>query len=264
MSRKIILIVIFVLFFIIYSYLPLSQIFFSNVPMTEVSMRFNTPDEVTNFYFTNLFSNENKLYYFENYNLLINGAIFPRWAKPIGDKIVLGTFQGIILIYGSLAKIFSNFIISFLTPIFALIGVVFFYNIIKMIFNKKIAIISGFLMLTFPAYVYYSSRVMFHNVLFLTLLFGGLYFLLKLFSVSLCNFKRDFTRIKYFYAVLAGLFLGLGLITRTSEIVWMFLLVSVFLLFNLKLLKNYYKYILLILIISILCFVPVLINNKNL
>jgi len=254
-KTKIILAVFCAVFFVIYSYLPISQIFFSDVPTSKVSIRFNTPDEVMNFYFTNLFADENKMYYSEPYNLLANGFIFPRWAKPIADKITPGTFQGIILIYGSLAKIFSKFIIPFLTPLFAVIGALFFYGIIKLIFNKKIALISFILMLTFPAYIYYSSRVMFHNILFFSLLLGGLYFLLKLFYV-----KKN----KYIYSVLAGLFFGLSLITRTSEIVWVFLLVLIFLLFNFKNLKSYYKYLIIIFIIFILCFAPVLINNKNL
>ncbi len=123
---KVILGTLCIVFFVIYSYLPLSQIIQSDIPMNEIGMRFNTPDEVMNFHFTNIFVDENKMYYVEPYNIVANGVVFPRWAKPLGDKITLGTFQGIILIYGSIAKVFSKFVIPFLTPIFAILGVLFF------------------------------------------------------------------------------------------------------------------------------------------
>ncbi len=250
---KVILGTLCIVFFVIYSYLPLSQIIQSDIPMNEIGMRFNTPDEVMNFHFTNIFVDENKMYYVEPYNIVANGVVFPRWAKPLGDKITLGTFQGIILIYGSIAKVFSKFVIPFLTPIFAILGVLFFYGIIKLVFNKKIALISSILMLVFPGFMYYASRTMFHNVLFLSLLLGGIYFLLKLFDI-------DKIKSKYIYSVLTGLFFGLSLITRTSEIVWVLLIVLIILGFNFK--KIRWKYLLISLIIFILCFVPVLANNK--
>lgn len=252
-KTKIILIVFCVIFFVIYSYLPLSQIIQSNIPMDEIGMRFNTPDEVMNFHFTNIFVDENKMYYIEPYNLIANGVVFPRWTKPLGDKITLGTFQGIILIYGSIAKVFSKFVIPFLTPLFAIIGVLFFYGIIKLIFDRKIALISSILMLIFPGFIYYASRTMFHNILFFSLLLGGLYFLIKLFY-----FKDN----KYIYAILTGLFFGLSLITRTSEIVWVLLIVLIILGFNFK--KIRWKYLLISSVIFILCFIPVLSNNKAL
>jgi ABC-type multidrug transport system fused ATPase/permease subunit len=252
---KVILGTLCVVFFVIYSYLPLSQIIQSDISVNEIGMRFNTPDEVMNFHFTNISVDENKMYYIEPYNLVANGVVFPRWAKPLGDKITLGTFQGIILIYGSIAKVFSKSVIPFLTPIFAIIGVLFFYGIIKYIFNRKIALISSILMFVFPGFIYYASRTMFHNVLFLSLLLGGIYFLLKMLDI-------DKIKSKYIYSVLTGLFFGLSLITRTSEIVWVLLIVLIILGFNFK--KIQWKYFLISLIIFILCFIPILSNNKAL
>ncbi|MFH1610751.1 MAG: glycosyltransferase family 39 protein [Patescibacteria group bacterium] len=257
---KVILGTFCVVFFVIYSYLPLSQIIQSDISMDEIGMRFNTPDEVMNFHFTNIFVDENKMYYIEPYNLVANGVVFPRWAKPLDDKVTLGTFQGIILIYGSIAKVFSKFVIPFLTPIFAIIGVLFFYGIVRMIFDKKIALISAILMFIFPGFIYYASRTMFHNVLFLSLLLGGIYFLLKLFYAEKNKPSKATPRGKYIYSVLTGLFFGLSLITRTSEIVWVLLIVLIILGFNFKKIK--WKYLLISLIIFILCFVPVLANNK--
>jgi 4-amino-4-deoxy-L-arabinose transferase-like glycosyltransferase len=248
-------------FFFIYSFLPLAQMTQSPISLSEVSLRFNTPDEVLNNHFADLYAESGKMYYEEPLNLLIGGVIFPRWARVAEEKITPGTFQGIILVYGNLAKIVGRVTIPFLTPFFAVIGVLFFYLLVKEFFEKRVAFVSALLMFIFPGFWYYASRTMFHNVLFLTCLLASLYFLVKLIKhTNQHEPKHKATQI--IWAVPAGLFFGLALITRTSEVVWVALTVLIILLILKPKMKNFWPYALLGLVVCALCFLPILHNNK--
>ena len=260
-----ILAILAIVFFIVYSFLPISQLIWQNEHNIQSSLKFNTPDEVINHYFSEQYAKTGELYYFEPLDNFANRVIFPRWAYVIESRITPGNFLGMDLIYGNLAKIFSTNIIVFLTPFFAVISVLFFYLLIKLFFENKqngskqelgaspIAFISALLMFIFPGFWYYASRTMFHNILFLSLLVIGLYFLIKLFNIN---------KNKLCVSILTGLFFGLSLITRTSEIVWVFLIILLILVFNLKKLKNLWLYLLLSFVIFSFCFVPVLYQHK--
>lgn len=250
-------------FFFIYSFLPLAQMTQSSVPIGEVSLRFNTPDEVLNNHFANLYAEKGKMYYEEPLNLLIDGVIFPRWARTVEEKITPGTFQGIILVYGNLAKIIGRATIPFLTPFFAVLGVIFFYLLVKEFFEKRVVFVSALLMFIFPGFWYYASRTMFHNVLFLTCLLAGLYFLVRVIKTDLHRLENRSTQIhRFVLTILMGLFLGLALITRTSEVVWVALTILIILLILKPKIKNFWPYALIGLLVCALCFLPILHNNK--
>ena len=263
-KQKIAIAVLMLMFFVIYSFLPISQLKFQQENnITNQSLKFNTPDETINYYFSTSFAKSNSLYYLEPLNDFMHRVIFPRWAFVIDGKITPGNFLGIDLIYGTLGKIFSINIIAFLTPLFSILGALFFYLIIKKFFNSQVAFISFLLILFFPAWVYYSSRTMFHNILFFSLFLVGLYFLLKLFQTPDSRFKIiNLSRTAMRDSTLTGLFFGLSLITRTSEVVWIFLIVLIILIFNFKKLKTLWPYLILSLIIFSACFIPVFYQNK--
>jgi hypothetical protein len=100
---------------------------------------------------------------------------------------------------------------------------------------------------------------MFSNILFLSLAMGGIYFLLKFLNSE--KIKNKITN-SFWYSILIGIFFGLSLIVRTSEVIWLFLLVLIILLFNLKKLKNKWQYLILSLIIFSACFIPIFYHNK--
>ncbi|MFH1188112.1 MAG: glycosyltransferase family 39 protein, partial [bacterium] len=134
---------------------------------------FNSPDENANYFFSNLFVNESRL----DYPLPENSDIIhPRSMTVASQKIVPQSFLGMPLIYGFLGKIFGSNAIIFFTPVIAAISVLFFYEIIKKIFNEKIAFLSGILVFIHPAFWYYSTHSMYHNVLFVSFLIMGVYF----------------------------------------------------------------------------------------
>ena len=188
-------------------------------------VNFTSPDETANYYFTELFSDSGELRYSESLHEIGTGLTRPRSTVMVGEYVAPGSFLGLMTIYGVIAKIFGSGIILLLTPIVSVVGVLFFYKLIKEIFSKRIAFISALLLFVLPPYWYYSSRGMFHNVLFLVLFIIGLYYLIRIFTASLQK------KSVWLHIVLSGLFIGLALFTRTSEISWILPLLIVLIFF---------------------------------
>jgi hypothetical protein len=206
-NQEKVLILLLFLFFCVYS-----TIIFKN------GLIFNSPDENANYFFANLFNQTNSFIYDTQTNTDI---VHPRSMTVIDNKIVPQSFLGLPFIYGIIAKVFSSSIIIFLTPLFAVISIWFFYQISKKIFDTKVAFISSLLLLVHPAFIYYTSRSMFHNILFVTFFIVGLYFLVV----------KKISNLNIF---LASLFISLALFVRTSEAPWVFLILLILYILNFK------------------------------
>lgn len=199
-----------------------------------------SPDESSNYNFTKLYAQEGQLSFFEKYNLLSADIMHPRsyrsdlgWLKPV-------SFLGIILIYGKIASLTTYKVLPFLTPLFAAIGLIFYYLLIKEIFGKRNALISALLAAALPPLIYYSARSMFHNVLFVVLLIVSLYFAIIMVKTKKLASEADTIKFKLakflpdVYAALAGTFLGLSVITRSAELLWLIPAWLALWLFNIK------------------------------
>ncbi len=192
-------------------------------------VKWSSPDETANYFFAKNFSQTRQLAVFSQADLIGQGLVIPRsvrsdqgWLKPV-------SFLGIILIYGQLAALLGSAVIPFLTPWFAAWGLILFYLIIKRLFSERVALWSAFLLASFPVYIYYTVRSMFHNVLFIVLLLAGLYFSLLAWGPKTIKLKTKFLTwslpARQWWELLAifigGLFTGLAIITRTSELLWL-------------------------------------------
>ncbi|MBU0597471.1 glycosyltransferase family 39 protein, partial [Patescibacteria group bacterium] len=217
---------------------------------------FTSPDETANYFFIELFANQGQLSYEEPLNVDVNNVIKPRSMGVNGDNVVPGSFLGIILLYGLIAKIFGLKIVLYLTPLFSVISVIFFYLLIKEVFNKKVAFVSSVFLFFLPPFWYYSARGMFHNALFISLLIIGCYFIVK----SIKNSNATVKAISNYF--LAGLFVGLALITRTSETIWIFVVTILLFSFFRKNIKWYFPVIFFVVIM--LVFSPILFLNNQL
>jgi 4-amino-4-deoxy-L-arabinose transferase-like glycosyltransferase len=226
-------------------------------------VKWGSPDENANYIFSKIYAETGNLTITEKYNLYTGGLIHPRSFKSDGLSLKPISFLGLILVYGNLAKVFGIGILPYLTPFFAALGLIFFYLFIKRVFNKKIAFFSALFLFSFPAYVYYSARSMFHNVLFIFFVIMFFYFLTFISAKKKKRIKKEkkfrkeklvedkkkfigeekgkiievaesskikflntkFSKKIYFSwlaSFLSGLFFGLALMTRTSEILWLF------------------------------------------
>ncbi|MBA3047112.1 glycosyltransferase family 39 protein [Patescibacteria group bacterium] len=227
-----------------------------------------SPDEAANYAFAKFYGQEGELAIFEKYNLYAGDIMHPRSMRSDNGFIKPVSFLGIILIYGKIISLASYKILPFLTPFFAALGIVFYYLIVKKIFGKRNALISAFLLACFPVYIYYSARSMFHNVLFCVLLVMGLYYgvlmarrrnkgtvqkvsfyraLARVPVASATNIseakaskpdlkvgRSSFQTVPCLYAALAGGFIGLAVITRTSELIWLAPALLILWIFNIK------------------------------
>ncbi|MDD3711541.1 MAG: glycosyltransferase family 39 protein [Patescibacteria group bacterium] len=212
-------------------------------------IKFSSPDENANYIFTNLYKESSGLSFYEEYNIVAEDIIRPRSYYSYKGGVKPVSFLGMVIIYGNLAKVFGSSIIPFLTPFFASMGLFFYYLLIKKLFGRKNALVSFFVLFSFPVLFYYSARSMFHNVLFLTFFIMSLYFLSLLFQkisprkrlINNTGFKEEgdlgsksivskFNKKEYYnqlfsydflYASLVGLFLGLAIGVRASELIWL-------------------------------------------
>lgn len=191
-------------------------------------IKWSSPDETANYNFAKLFGQERKLSVFESYNLYADDIIHPRSIRSDHGELKPVSFLGIELIYGQIVH-WTNFkVLPYLTPLFAAIGLIFYYLLVGRIFGRRNAMLSTVVLTFFPVYIYFSARSMFHNVLFVDLLIVGLYFAVmagqtkeknKLKILTIDPHTLDWK--KFIYPALAGFFIGLAIITRTSELLWL-------------------------------------------
>lgn len=184
---------------------------------------FNSPDETANYFFSDLFQRESQLTYQEPDNFIVNGLISPRSMHFINGQVAPASFFGLMILVGALGKIIGANFLIYILPFLTSFSLIYFYLLVKKIFNKEIAFFSTLLAFIFPAYWYYSTRSFFNNVLFLDFLIIGLYYLLL-------SFEKN-SNFNYF---LSGLFLAGAVFIRTSEFIWLGILILILLISNWK------------------------------
>ncbi|MBI4281828.1 hypothetical protein HY625_03345, partial [Candidatus Uhrbacteria bacterium] len=169
---------------------------------------FNSPDETANAFFIRQYVQTGSFRVAEPFNVVAENIIHPRAVAITEHDLVPGSFLGMLLLYGWIAKIFGLWTVPFLTSLFALGAAFAFRSIITRIFDDRIARWSFILFLFHPALLYYTGRSLFPNVLFLSLLCIGVALLLS---------AR--THWRWFFG---SLVIGLALTVRTAEVGWMF------------------------------------------
>jgi hypothetical protein len=202
-------------------------------------VKWTSPDETANYIFAKLYGQTDDIKIFEKYNLHARDIIHPRSFRSDSGVMKPMSFLGIIILYGQIVSLTSYKALPYLTPFFAAIGILYFYLLVKLLFGKTNAYLSAFLLALLPPYLYYSARSMFHNVLFVVLLIISLYYLMlacnagkpkpkidqasngQLFMNFFSQALSKKTFKNWLWAALGGLFLGLAIISRTSELVWL-------------------------------------------
>jgi hypothetical protein len=229
-------------------------------------MKWASPDETANYVFAKLYGQTGQLTIYEKYNPYVDEIMQPRSFRSDNGFLKPVSFLGIILIYGQIVKYFSAAVLPYLTPFFAALAIFFYYLLIKKIFTPKIAFISVMLAAGMPVLFYYSVRSLFHNVLFISFLIIGLYFIIL--AVTRPQIKNSFLAWRFwqmdwlnlFISALGGLFVGAALITRTSEALWVIPVFAILYLFNFK--KVGFLKLIIFLAFACLPFVPVMSWNQ--
>lgn len=188
-------------------------------------LRFNSPDETANFYFASVFARTSQLSVTQNLDLL-TPIVHPRSVSVIGNRQVPGSFIGLILFYGSLAKITGPWAMPFFTPIITTIALAAFYFLVRNFFGRKTALVSALLWVVNPAILYYTARGLLPNMLFISLTIFSLFF------INRAAAKKNQASFDFINWVFAGLFLGAALAVRPSEVLWLLPLIIVILALN--------------------------------
>ncbi len=194
-----------------------------------------SPDETANYTVAKLYAETGSLAFFEKYNLIAKDIIHPRSFRSDWGYVKPVSFLGLPLLYGTIAGVFGIGILPYITPLIGAIGLIFFYLLIKEIFGRATAIVSTLLAASFPIYTYFSARSMFHNVLFMAAFMAGLYFSVRMGErrpEQENYFKRN--GWGFAFSLLGGIFTGLALTARTSELIWVGPLLVGLWLFNIR------------------------------
>jgi len=227
-TKIILSICIFVFLIILYSWFNWSVL----QPLThEFNSQyiFNWPDAMANNYFINQFIESSTFVQSETLNVILNDIVRPRSVNIVNHNIVPAGFLGVLIFYGWLGKMFTKYAVIYFTPIIASIGVFVFYFFVKELINKRAAIISALLLATLAPYIFFANQTMLATVPFLVAAISGFYCLMK---------SNDYQGKKSNVAhVLSGFLLGLAVIIRYQEALWIVASLIIILLSQLKQIK---------------------------
>ncbi len=238
----VILAILAVIFFFIYSFL-----IFGNS-----GHHYTWPDETANYFFINNYIEHTSLSVAEPLNKIAANLVKPRSFNVYQGNIVPGSFLGLLLIYGLIGKIVGIGLVQFLTPLLAVLAGLYFYKILLRLFEPNIAFISTILFYLNPAWWYYANFSMLPNIAFLSFLMIGLYYLLKIDKAV----KQNNT----LYIILGSFLVSLALTIRTNEFLWILGLVGFLLLIYKQKIK--WQYVLIGLTVLVTVFMPILYYNQ--
>ncbi len=206
---KKILLILGAIFFLVYSW-PTIMVTWPAMKQSGGYYISSWPDSMANYFFIEQLVKNNSLSYKESLNFVANDTVQPRSVNVFNHQIVPTGFLGFILLLGVLAKIIGLYGVFLITPLFAIIAVWAFYGLVRRLFDDQTALWAAVLLFILPPFWYYASLPMLPNVLFLSLVVIAYYF----------YFKQIETR-GYLCGWLSGVLLGLALIIRPMEFVWL-------------------------------------------
>ncbi|MEK7509051.1 MAG: glycosyltransferase family 39 protein [Patescibacteria group bacterium] len=223
------LLVLAAIFFVVYLFLywDVFRVGF-NPPATEPPrLIFNQPDESVNYFFIKQLVLENRFSFPESLSDLALSQVHPRSTTVINGGIVPIGFPGFIILLSLILKVLIvmagsvgfNLMAVMITPLIGVIAPFFLYGFLRRLFDQRLAWLSAVLMFILPPWWYYASRPFQHNVLFVFFVILTLYFSAVFYE------KREATN-KYGTAFLMGLFFGLAIYVRPSEMIWLTIILA--------------------------------------
>ena len=185
-------------------------------------VKWSSPDETANYYFSKLWAETGSLIAQSPIDVPEGVLVRPRSFKVVDNTLRPVSFVGLPLLYGFLARLSSVDILPYLTPFFAVLGLLAFFGIVRRLFNLPTAIIGTTLAAFFPVYWYFTAKSMFHNVLFAACGLIACYCGLR--ALDRLRLARH-QSVSYFPALIwlavSGLAFGWAIATRTSELLWL-------------------------------------------
>lgn len=175
---------------------------------------FVSPDENASGVFSLLFAQEQRLWIDEPFNISLDGILASRSTIAIGPVVLPVSFLGLPVLYGVVGWMFGPGVIWLMTPIIALLAVLAWRSLVLHMWeDARLADMTALALMIHPAFWYYTSRSLMHNVLFVSLLIFASWF-----WVARPLYKHD--RHVLLDTLAAGGCLGLALATRGGEVIW--------------------------------------------
>lgn len=201
--KKLFLPGLFLTFFLLYSF----SIIFIWWPQYQIigQFIFNWPDANANYFFAKNFAENYSLISPEPLNAVTDNLLHTRSINVFANNLVPMTFLPNIVIFGIAYKLLGSLGVLFLVPLLAILSAYLFYSLLKIVFNKHLATIALLLLLPLAPWLYFANLAMLTNMLLICLFLLALYF---------------WAKERYY---VSALFLGLALICRPSESIFLFL-----------------------------------------
>ncbi len=171
--------------------------------------KFDSPDETANYFWVQQFANQGTLVAPEPGNQQAQNQIHPRSINVRDDgSLVPGSFLGMILLLGIVAKLATMYVVPFVTPVLSLVALVAWYNIVKKLFDAKVATVATWLVIVNPAWWYFAIHGLFPNTLFVSLV------------VIASGLLLSVTKQSQWRLIVGCVVAAVAVTVRTAEVVW--------------------------------------------
>ena len=183
-----------------------------------------SPDETANAFFAQQFAETGALRFFEPLNVVFDDAIHPRSMLSVDGWLVPSGFIGIPAVYGAIIGVAGEWMLSLITPLLALLAVFAFYGIVRRLFDERIALWSGVLLATHPAWWYYTARNLMPNVPMTAFILFACWFCVvrplkhRAEDVRVAGLRTILPHLDY---VFAGFGFGVALAIRPTAAIWL-------------------------------------------
>lgn len=179
-------------------------------------VRFNSPDETANYYFAERIASGEAPKLVDSLNGIAENSIHPRSTQVVNGAIVPGGFLGLPVFYGAIGYVFSRNVLPYLTPLVAVLGLLAFASVVRRLLGSSLSFITFVLAVAHPAVWYYATRGFFHNMLFVSLLCLAWW----------AYWKAREQAWSPRWLAFGVLMLAAALFTRTSEVLWIAVIVA--------------------------------------
>lgn len=197
---------------------------------------FLSSEEHATFLFAEQYKNFSSLTIAAPSGLILPDGVHPRGMLRAGQYLLPPGVSVYPLSLGLIAKVTGNWFTPALTPILAVLGVFSFVGLLRPFVGRRIAMMSGALVLVHPAFIMYTLRGYYGDVAFLSIaliamgLFGRILMLPRKNMPSDGNVELqipwylELGKKRHLLSAVFGLTFGLAMVMRPIQIVWLALL----------------------------------------
>ncbi len=218
---KYVLLVVSLLFFGSYFYLHGSEALVDLRTGVSHNIISNQPDEMANYFFIKELVIAHSFGWYEPLNEIVSSQVHARSMTVINARLEPIGFPFFIVLVSVFAFVstmifgtsFFNILVISLVPLLAVASNFLLYEMVRRVWNERVALISSILLFLLPSWWYWASRPFQHVIPFIFFVLLGLYGLLRIEGAKV-------TREKLCYTVVSALGISCALAIRPTELIW--------------------------------------------